>query len=236
MPATIYQETWAGRTEKGALVQNSQISRKIKDATWQVLNLGIRMSWANDTGASPPAGCIWSMGLWNGPSNMAGDATRQHGIVTGSFGTTWTNGGLTRQDYGNILSLSGNNRIGKWENNAFTNGTLTLSTFWKAPDPAGAPTDFYNNVCILQIDRSGGSPYACRTLYCNSSAVARVSQATFLAQVESVTPAITSHGWSAATNLAIDEGTYGALEFFNFWWNVSAPSAFIQDVAVVRIS
>jgi len=242
MAATIETVTIGSNTEKGVVLRNSQIFRKIRDNSWSKLQLGMRFFFIDDPAAVPSAGAILSFGLCNGSSAGIGDATPKHclaattmsnlgaGVAWGRDASsgdytllthTWTD--LYRQRYVNGVRTS----AGQWSTAAVSGGAYI---------PKGTS---YIARCALLFSIERGSPnftiniFGRNTLGTNQTLPTR---AQFISQIEATSPSILSHTAGVSSTIGIDEATNGVLDHVNVWWNRSAPALFITDISVAKLS
>ena len=234
MSALIEDYTFASVTEIGAEISNSQIIRKLLPATWSKARVAVRLSVLQDSGAAPTSGAVFAFGLCSGSTACLGDATPAHVVGFGNYTGAGAVQALTRGVGGtNGFSFSTGANVFAFK---FVNGVFTASSAHQGtPITTGvisAPAAFYT--CFHWLTITKGSPNWTFS-HGNVTNFTFNSAATFIAEMESATPAPVNHVTQADVTIPVNEGTNGTLDHFNLWWNRSAPTVFVHDVAVIKL-
>ena len=243
MPATILDYT-AGTTERGVKLQNSQIFRKIKNDTWTHIRVGVRWICDDDSLANPTAGSQFALGLCNGDAEGMGSTNRKHCLVATNLNSSGNLSNLSRQfssdTYFSLTFTPGANYAGKYINNVLTlpGGPLVSSLAVGPFVAAGINGTFYSPIFFFDIIRDTPNYSVNGFIHTASTpgASAIVSRPVFLSQMEALTPSLVNYQYGVLQTIAVDETTDGVLDHFHFYWNRSAPSIILLDVAVAKIA
>lgn len=245
MSAAIETLTIGTWVDKGVVLRNSQIFRKIRDNNWTKLNIGIRYSFVDDPGASPATGSVLSLGLCNGSDAGIGDATPRHCLAAATMSNagagvsqaSWSRT-TTEADYIYMQS-----RVDAFYRQRYVNGVRTSAGQWSsglestvAYLPRGS-SFIARSALVFQVTR--GSPNFSTRIITRTSTTSDVTVPThiqFVTQIVANPPVFLRHTALSSANIAIDEATNGVLDHVNVWWNRTAPALFINDIAVTRIA
>lgn len=231
MASVILQRVISGTSDNRIVLQNSNFARiHSLGTTWNSIRVGVRLI-GNNLGSGLVSTPRLAIGLSAGTSNIFLDATTDHwvGMITNS--ATWS---FTAASGGSMARF-GNPQI--WAAKK-VGTTLTLSSNMSTSTiPADATTATRR---MFFVDVTKGSPnYSIASFYPDATASAASPDVTvddFLNTVVLSSPAFTNHTTHGPVNLAVDEGTDGALTAINIAWDRTLPTFEICDVAVVRLS
>lgn len=227
MATTIVQHT-IGTTTNYASQSNSRFARPLPfSTTWTKLRIAVR--WGlTDSGANLTSTPGFAVGVCSGTSNIYGDAT-----VTNFCGVINNAATLTRAT-GPIRYTGLGLRPGKKVNTTQTLGgtNVNASLYQFITIDASVRT-------ALFVDITKGSPnYTFDIFYPTNSAVADISMANFLAQVELTTPALTNYTYSvtagSSQTLAVDESA-GTFDTLNFYWDRTVSTLDSDELYIVRL-
>lgn len=223
----IKTRTISSATETAIQLSNGQFGRAIGIGTsWNTVRVGLRWHWTQDGANHTPKLFI---GLCSGTSNMFGDATTTHAAGVYSNAATFTFAATpNRYTVGNQWVPA--KRVGS---TITTGSVMSLGTSTYHADALANAADRD----IFLVDIVKGSPNFTFKIFACGTSVADISTATFLAQMEQATPAITNYlGPSAGTTLAVSEGTDGTFDTVNVSWDLTSINVEICDIAVAIIS
>jgi hypothetical protein len=229
-PVTLTR-TISGTPDMRVLIENGQFARPLLfGTTWNEIRIGIRWHM-RDSGANLASNPQVFLGVCSGDTNLWGDATTTHAVGINFNAATWTRN-TTNYQVSGVNTIFPAKRVGS----TITRGSTT-STAWAIGNQAAADAAD-RTVLFCQILK--GSPnYSIRSFHRNttsSTPPADISSATFLTEMNVLgTPVITNHVFSAGVNLAVNEGTDGALDHVAFSWDRTTGIE-ICDIAVARIS
>jgi hypothetical protein len=102
-------------------------------------------------------------------------------------------------------------------------GALHATNFWRT---------------ALMVDIIKGSPnYSFKLFFAADGSVQPdMSRATFMTQMEAVTPTSMFYTYSAAQTLAVNEATDGILDSINVFYERTGPEIELVDVALARLT
>lgn len=230
--SSIIQRTISGTPQKSCALNGSCFSRPISlPANWLKIRVGIRYH-ATDYGASLFGKPRLSIGFCSNQTSIMGTAVTTNGIGLHSVASSgnWTRS-ATNYSLGSV-HWYGYTRVGS---------TYTLS----AADISSTATCVFGNGAasatadrtVLMCDITKGSPnYTVNGMLCNNSAVADVSQATFLAQMLIDPPVIAQHVYGNTPQAMAFSEVPGSLNAVNVWFNRQAINVELEDLAVTVLS
>lgn len=224
MASVIKERTISAATERAIQMANSQWARTLTiGTTWNVLRVGVRMHMAT-IGANLTGTPRLFIGMCAGTTNIFGDATTTHAVGMVTNASVWTDnaGG----GYFDASFFSPAKRVGS----TLSTGTAFGQTLIAAPASAANRNLFF-------IDITKGSPnFSFRHFGQATGVTTDVSAATFLTQMESVTPSLANHTFYGAQTLAVDETADGFLDSVCIAFDRVSTPIEICDLAVTRFS
>ena len=200
MSAIIYERY----SDKRFRVGNSVIVRSVPlPVGWSQIRAGI--VFQVDTGATIPTPNI-ALGFCKGTTNCYGDQSVTHFVGINST-TSWAYSGGTLQS----LTIVPLKKVGSTR----TEGTSITSSCYGYGDIGSSEVRSF-----LFCDLYYGSPnYTVRAFYRNAlNTSSNPGEDDFRVQMEAVTPAYAHSLYQTGQTVAVDEGTDGTLDTFNFYW------------------
>lgn len=217
------------------MLSNSQFVRAIPfGTTWNKIRIGCRLD-ITSSGGNITGTPRFAMGLCSGSTDIYGDATTTHFVGIRTIEPTWTLTDTNRYLV-NGSTVSPHKKVGT----TITAGTAFFGGVQWGIGAGAASAAADRTQLILEILK--GSPnYTLQTLGwinpAGTSPPADNSSASFYANMEGAgNPSGTNHTFSSANTVAVNEGTDGALDYINFYWDRTTAEIEISDWAVTRIS
>jgi len=226
----ILKRIYSSVDDKRIILSNGTFARLHGVASWTKLRVAVRWSMT-DFGANLGSTPELSVGLCSGTTNIYKDATTTHFLGMQAFGATWTR--ATSPVNACYTTGASSIRPMKRVGTTTTTGTSGGNGFNLTADPTGSST----HRVMTFIDITAGSPnYTIGGFLWDFGTSVDVTESDFLAQAELASPSFTGHVAATNATIAANEGTDGALNAVNIYWDRTTPQIEISDIAVARLS
>jgi len=205
---------------------NAIKARPVALGTWNVIRMGFLWSVRQDVlGVIQPD---FAFGFSSGTSAVYGDASATHFVGITTEGTAFGGWAL----HGTNFLFNAVFRPTKQVGATKTNGTnLTTSGVVYANTTAD------NKRSLWFVEITKGSPnYSFKLFHRNDVGATNPSHTDLVAVMESASPALANHVFTAAQTLAVDEGADGTLNAINFYWNLTSSNTEVDEIMVTKVS
>lgn len=192
--------------------------------TWSKVRVGV-LCFLDSSTVNLSGSPQWAVGLCHNTVNMIGDTTTDHfaGIITTA--ASWTNASqFTSFLPTNVQAIV--NVAGSATNSA---NIATNTSINQNGNGALHRSEWF-------VDITKGSPNYTFNLFYPTGSVADADQAGFLSDVANPAPSRSSYVFGTGQTLAVNEGTNGAFNTMNVWWNRTDINMNLAAVAVAVLA